>query len=415
MKNDRGMFYGWYIVIAGFLLNFAGIGIIMNSMGVFYKPVVESMGFTRGGFALYFTIAALSMMVMAPIMGKLLEKYNIRLVMGICTVMMSVSFALFSQCRTLGQFYALSVFLGIGSAGSHIIPVSMMVTNWFHARRGLAMGIVFAATGIGGLIFNPFSNWLILNYGWETAYLALGVIIGAATIPPALFIVRARPSDMKLAPYGGVEGAKAEAGGSAPGLTASEAFKTAEFWLLAMMILFIAIANMGVLHHIVPYLTDIGYSSTSAANLMSLHMTMLVVGKLVLGYLADRLGLVKSLVYCLVALAVSIGLLYGAGSLWIAIAFNVLFGVAISVRTVLPPLMTSACLGQKHFAVIYGFLNISTTLGSAVGVPLSGYIHDMTKSYHIAFALYIILGVFAGALGVIALRRARFPLGGAAH
>ncbi|MCU0846113.1 MAG: hypothetical protein MUC76_14455, partial [Spirochaetes bacterium] len=79
-----------------------------------------------------------------------------------------------------------------------------------------------------------------------------------------------------------------------------------------------------------------------------------------------------------------------------------------SVRTVLPPLMTASCLGQKHFGVIYGFLNVFTTLGSAIGVPLSGYIHDWTQSYHKAFALYIALGVLAAVFGVLALKRARF-------
>ena len=102
-QKDR-IHYAWWIVVAGFLLNLAGIGIIMNSMGVFFKPVIESLGFTRGSFALYFTIAALSMMVMAPIMGKLLERYDIRLVMGICTTLMTVSFGLVSQWTRLSQF-----------------------------------------------------------------------------------------------------------------------------------------------------------------------------------------------------------------------------------------------------------------------------------------------------------------------
>lgn len=405
MGKQGRIHHAWWIVVAGFLLNLAGIGIIMNSMGVFFKPVIESLGFTRGSFALYFTIAALSMMVMAPLMGKILERYNIRLVMGICTTLMAVSFALFSQCRTLGQFYALSVFLGIGSAGTHIIPVSMMITNWFEEKRGLAMGIVFSATGIGGFIFNPFSNWLIENYGWENAYLTLGVIVGLCTIPMALFVVRVRPSDKGLAPYGTKAVSAAYHETAASGLTAREALRAPAFWLLAGMILFIAIANMGVLHHIVPYLTDVGISSSTAAALMSLHMAVLVAGKLVMGDLADRIGLRRSLIACIVGLVVSIGLLYGAAFFWIAVAFNVLFGFAISVRTVLPPLMTASCLGQKHFGVIYGFLNVFTTLGSAIGVPLSGYIHDWTKSYHIAFALYIALGVLAAVFGVLALGR----------
>lgn len=404
MSGRPKIFYGWWIVVGSFFLNFAGIGIIMNSMGVFLKPVTESLGFTRGGFTLYFTIAALAMMVMAPVVGKLLERYNIRIVMTICTTMMAASFTLFSQCSTLPQFYILSVFLGIGSAGSHIIPVSMMITNWFVEKRGLAMGIVFAATGIGGLIFNPLADWIINHYSWRTAYAVLGIIIGIASIPTAIFIVRARPSEKGLSPYGGESAAAAD--GAQSGLTATEALRTASFWLLAAVILFIAIANMGVLHHIVPYLTDLGMSSTTAASLMSLHMGMLVLGKILVGGIADRIGLVKSYVICVIGLMAAIALLFGAEAFWIAVVFNVLFGLFIAVRTVLPPLMTSASLGPKHFGVIYGFLNIFTTLGTAVGVPMSGFIYDWTKSYYMAFTIYICLGVIAAVAGVFALSRA---------
>jgi MFS family permease len=405
MTSERKIFYGWWIVVGAFFLNFAGIGIIMNTMGVFIKPVTESLGFTRGGFTLYFTIAALSMMVMAPVMGKLLERYNIRLIMTVCTAMMATSFALFSQCRTLTQFYIVAVFLGIGSAGSHIIPVSMMITNWFIDKRGLAMGIVFAATGVGGMIFNPLANWIILNYSWQAAFLTFGLVIGLASIPTALFIVRAKPADMGLLPYGGEAALTRQSAAEQGGLTATKAFRTGAFWLLALIILLIAVANMGVLHHIVPYLTDLGFSSTTATTLMSLHMAMLIFGKVLAGSLADRLGLLKSYLMLMVGLMVSIALLYGSQWMWVAVVFNILFGFSIAVRTVLPPLMTARVLGQKHFAVIYGFLNIFTTLGTAVGVPLSGFIYDATKSYYLAFALYIGLCLITTAAGIAVLTR----------
>ncbi|MBN1380382.1 MAG: MFS transporter [Deltaproteobacteria bacterium] len=405
MESQQKIFYGWWIVVGSFFLNFAGIGIIMNTMGIFIKPVVESLGFTRGGFSLYFTIAALSMMVMAPVMGKLLEKYDIRIIMTICTTMMALSFALFSQCSTLTQFYILAVFLGVGSAGSHIIPVSMMITNWFIDKRGLAMGIVFAATGVGGLIFNPLANWIIMNYSWQTAYWVFGLIIGVFSIPTAIFIVRAKPADKGLLPLGGEAAIAQQSETEGKGLTATEAFRTSGFWLLALIILLIAVANMGVLHHIVPYLTDMGLSSTTAATLMSLHMAMLIVGKVLAGSLADRLGLLKSYLVLMIGLMVSIVLLYGAQWLWVAVVFNILFGFSIAVRTVLPPLMTAEVLGQKHFAVIYGFLNIFTTLGTAIGVPLSGFIYDATKSYYLAFALYILLCAITAVAGFIVLMR----------
>jgi predicted MFS family arabinose efflux permease len=373
-------------------------------MGVFIKPVAESLGFTRGGFTLYFTIAALSMMVMAPVMGKLLERYDIRIIMTVCTTMMATSFALFSQCQTLTQFYVVAVFLGIGSAGSHIIPVSMMITNWFVDKRGLAMGIVFAATGVGGLIFNPLANWIIMNYSWQATFLSFGLIIGIISIPTAIFIVRAKPADMGLLPFGGEAALSQQSATEMEGLTATQAFRSSAFWLLALIILLIAIANMGVLHHIVPYLTDLGFSSTTATMLMSLHMTMLVLGKVLVGGLADR-GLLKAYMICMIGLVISISLLYGAQWMWIAIVFSVLFGLSIAVRTVIPPLMTARVLGQKHFAVIYGFLNIFTTLGTAVGVPLSGFIYDWTKSYSLAFALYVGICLIAAAAGIAVMTR----------
>lgn len=155
---QKKMFYGWWIVIGGFILNFIGIGIAFNALGIFFKPVVETFGFSRGAFSFYFTIAALAMTFAAPVVGKLIEKFDVRLVVGICTLILAVSFAAFSQCKTLTQFYILAVFVGIGHAGSHIIPVSTMINNWFREKRGLAMGIVYTATGVGGLIFNPLGN-----------------------------------------------------------------------------------------------------------------------------------------------------------------------------------------------------------------------------------------------------------------
>jgi len=115
----------------------------------------------------------------------------------------------------------------------------------------------------------------------------------------------------------------------------------------------------------------------------------------------------------MVGLMVSIALLYGSQLMWVAILFNIMFGFSIAVRTVLPPLMTARVLGQKHFAVIYGFLNIFTTLGTAVGVPLSGFIYDYTKSYHMAFALYIVLCIIAAVAGIAVMAKVAKKVNGA--
>ena len=134
-NGQKTGFYGWWIVAGCFLLTFTGIGIAINSIGVFLKPVTESLGFDRGEFSLYFTIAALSMALAAPFMGKLLSKYNIRVVMGIATTLLALSFFLYSQSTQLIHFYLLSIVLGIGSAGTHVIPVALLITNWFKRKK----------------------------------------------------------------------------------------------------------------------------------------------------------------------------------------------------------------------------------------------------------------------------------------
>ncbi len=153
---------------------------------MFVKPVSESLGFTRGGFTLYFTIAALAMMVMAPVMGKLLERYDIRVVMTISTTIMprvSRSFRSAVRLRNL-CFGRVS---RVGSAGSHIIPVSMMITNCSSIDGDWQWGCLCRHI-VGGMIFNPLANWIILHHGWQAAYLTFGLIIGVLSIPTAIFM-----------------------------------------------------------------------------------------------------------------------------------------------------------------------------------------------------------------------------------
>lgn len=406
VTEHRGIHYGLWIVVGGFILNFCGIGIVINCSSIFFKPVIDTFGFSRGDLSLYFTIAAVSMMLAAPFVGKLLEKYDVRIIMGISTTLMAAMVVLFSQCRSLTQFYLVAFFMGIGSAGSHLIPVSMMINNWFRGKRGLAMGIVFAASALGGAVASPLTDWIIQQYGWQSSYIITGIVVGVLTIPISVLVMRTRPEDKGLRPYG--ETAEQIAVEEAPaGLTVGGYLKTGTFWLLAISFLLISVVCLGVQQHIVPYLIDLGYGSTFAAYMLTLYLAVLVPGKVAVGWLCDRAGLTKSWILILFILVLTTLALFGAKFIWLVILFAILFGLSNGVQTVVFPLMTSAYVPVKRFALMYGVLNIFITLGSGLGMPLSGYIHDLTGSYDPAWWLYIGLVVVAGILGVIALNKAR--------
>ncbi len=406
-KNSPAIFYGWYIVIGSFFLLLTGIGIAINCQSVLFKPVVESLGFSRGDFSLFMTITALSTMIVAPFMGKMLSEYNIRVVMGISTIMATISFCLLSQCTTLVEFYLCALVLGAGLAGTHVIPVSMMITNWFKAKRGLALGLAFAASGIGGLIFNPITNWLILQYDWRITYLVLGCCIGITTIPVALFIVRARPADMGLKAYGDNSNATDGTVSQEDGLVPSKAIRTHSFWMLAAVFFLTGIVSFGMQLHIPAYLTDLGYSSTFAANIVALFMGILVAGKLILGSLCDRFGHIKGVIYAYSMLLLAALSLFGAQALWLVLVFSLLYGLGSTVMTILPPLLVADVVGQKSFAVNYGILNIFLTLGCAVGVPFAGYIFDMNGSYGLVWGIDVFLCLVTIVLAVSAVYRSR--------
>ena len=401
MNSDSEKFYGWWVVLGGFLMCFMGIGIAINALGVFFKPVVSSLGFGRGEFSFYFTIAALVMTFFAPVVGKLLERFDIRVVMGVSATLLAGSFMLYSQCNTLRGFYLVSVLGGIGHAGSHIIPVSMAVNNWFEEKRGLAMGIVFSGTGLGGLLFNPLGNWLIISYGWRNAYMILGALMAITCIPVAIFIMRHSPASCGQYPDGKEPSGQVEQ--AEVGLNLVESMQYGSFWLIVLMVFLLNTLNMGIQQHLIPYLTDLGHSSTFAANIMALYLGMTVVGKLFLGHTSDTKGLRVGFGWFMVLMTIGIATLYGSVFVWLAVIFGIIYGVANAVQTVIPPLMTARCVGLKHYGMIYGVVSIFSTLGAGIGVPLSGYIYDWTGSYNMAFSVFLISSIIAGLAGMRAM------------
>jgi MFS family permease len=403
-------FYGWWIVFAGFMLMFSCVGIIVNCVSIFFKPVIESLGFSRAEFSLYFTFINLSMMVVAPFMGKILSKYNMRAVVTTCLIIGATAYMAYSRCTALMHFYILSIIVGAALAGL-FIPVSVMCTNWFVEKRGLAMGIAFTGSGIGGMLFNPLTNWLILNYGWQNAYVVLGIILLVTIIPISLFVIRATPAEKGQVAYGaGTDSTGQNTAQALSGMALKDATKTASFWLLGIGVLLIGLMNMGIQMHIPAFLTDKGYSSTFAANVVALFMGVLVIGKLVLGSIFDKFGSRIGMAYaCTVFILAAFVLMGAKTATWVGL-FAILFGLANAMATVAAPFITAEIFGAKNYGVIYGVINVFFTLGMSVGMPLSGAIFDARGSYIPAFTLYAVAAVVVAVLLIIAIGRGKDAL-----
>lgn len=387
MENRGNIFYGWWIVLASFFLMFAGIGITLNCTGVFFSAIVEDLQFSREALGLYLTVIALSAMVAFPILGKLIVKYNSQVVIGICVIVTGIAFAAYSQCTQLWHFYLVSVIVGAFGAGTSTLPASILLTNWFNDKRGLAMGIAFTGSGIGGMLCNPLAQWIINNYNWQMAYIVLAVLFLVVTLPFVIFVIKLHPTMKGMSPLGDAD----EPGEAAAmhGLNAGEALKNLSFWIIALSFLILEMITFGVQNNIPIYLKDLGYTATFGASIAAAYMGLLVLGKLLMGSILDKWGAKIGIIFGIGMLIGGLFAFINAGVMTLVVVFVIAFALACPMTTVLSSYIVGHVFGNLDYGTIFGLIQIFATIGLAVSMPLSGGIFERTGSLIPAWYLFI--------------------------
>ena len=304
----------------------------------------------------------------------------------------------YSVCTTLKQFYIASIVIGVGAAGTYLIPPSVILTNWFEEKRGLAIAITFTGAGIGGAVFGPLLTYLMGTVGVSRSFLFMGIISAILILPITIFLLRLTPQEKGLLPFGKIndeteknpqDEVLIEKTG---GLTIGQALKTSSFWMLAFSILFFAAATLGVNMHIPNYFTTAGYSAAFAAGIFAASNFILTFGKLALGSVIDRYGVRNSMYFIFAIGFLTMLLIIPAADIkWLTYIFAAVSGFAAAIMTIPAALWTAAIMGKKDFAIIYSVMNVFLTLGVALGSPISGFILDAQGSYLPALKLWAVV------------------------
>lgn len=402
-NSQKGFFRGWLVVFAGLILMISVYGIVNNCASLFIKPVTEDLGFSRSEFSLYYTVIALSTMVIALFMGKLAKKFKLKNIMLVGCVLAGIGYIGYSYANSIYVFYLMSIFSGLGLGMTTLTPLSIIISNWFVEKRGLALGLTFMGSGVGGMIFNPIANYIILNYSWRQSYLVLGIIILVTTIPVVLIFMSEKPSDKGLLPYGYSNSSENVLENSSKGIMLGDAIKTKIFWIMVVGLILITIIAMGVQMHIASYLTDIGYSPTFAASIISINMGVVILGKILLGYVFDKVGCEKGVIF--VGLQVFLGVLalLFASKYPAIIVFIICWGIGNCMGTIVPALITSEIFGKRDYSTIVGVVNAVVLLGAALGSAVTGKLYDMSGGYTLAWMTYLVLTVIMVGLILISL------------
>lgn len=393
MKKNNSFHYAWWILVALCIIVGIGKGGINNSAGLFLTSVTKDLGIGMGNLSLYFSVSAVVTMIFLPFGGKMMAKYDTRLILSIGIILQAGAFALFGLMSSVWGWYILAIPLAVGGVFITVIAGPVIINQWFKKSKGLALGILSAVGGGIGAIAQPVAAGLIANFGWRMAYIFVGLAAIIIVVPIVFLLIKRSPQAYGVQPYGAEELNEEQNDEKAgdTGVEVAVAKKSAALYLLMIFFFFItSIASFSM--HIPTYLTNKGFDITFAGNIMGTYMIGILIGSLILGFLIDKLGSKYTAVFAMIAGIIAISLLLYSGTSTAIISFAVgLFGLISSSIGIIAPALTSSLFGQRAYSEIYSTASLGLAISSIIALPAYGYIFDVTGSYTIVLYAIIVM------------------------
>lgn len=363
-----------------------GMGVGGYVFPVFLKPVTEDLGWTRAQYSFANPIMSTMVAAAGPLVGWFADRRGPRPILVAGALMMSGALYAAGAMQSPADFYVVAVFIGIAVACLGDLPTGAAVAHRFRDRRGLALGMVYVGSSIGGALIPLVATALAVETSWRGAFASIGSWLWVPLLPLALIVGR---------PSKSVDSDPAlDANGAADDSPAA-ALRQRDFWLLFWVLFAFYFYRLGVNVHLVAYLTDLGYSSLEAAGGFSLTLSLGIAGKLVAGAIADRVGARVAVIGNFTLIAIASMLLLLSNFPGAIPTFLVVHGFSTAAEDVVIPLIIGQRFGMRNLGRVYGLLLIALVPGGAVGPVLAGRIFDATGSYASVFTLYVLGNVLA--------------------
>jgi len=380
-------FYGYWIVLAGFVTLTLSSGLTYYGFSVMNTPVANAFGWSRGEVTLGFTCFAVAMAVTSPLVGRLTDNRGPRQVLIIGTIVLSLSLILLSRISSLWSYCLLHWGLGMSMTLLGAVPISVIVSNWFHRRRGTLQGLSFIGLGFGGFAFGPLiGNHLIPNLGWRNTYAVMALLSLVIMTLVILFLVRNHPREKGLSPYGaeatGIAEDHGSEAGKAPGLSLKEALGKSSFWLIALTAAVYGMGLTGGLQNLVSILTKQGFTAGDAAFAVGIVGLSSAAGKFVFGYLCDRIDPKYTTAAAYAFTGLSLTVLTLAHSMYHLWLYGIILGLGMGGWAPNMATLAANYFGRKQYGSIQGTIHLIFMLGEAVGPAVVGRVYDQAGTYH---------------------------------
>jgi len=374
------------------------MGLVMIVFSVFLPSLAQRFGLSRTQSSSLMTIQSVVSIFVMIIAGRVYKKHSVRvfsLIFGLCG---TLGYLIYAVTPSIYVCYLGSAVLGIAQGGATMIPTSILLTRWFAQKRGLALGIATAGSGVAPMIFSPLIARRIQTAGMTNAFLTVAVLVAGFAVLVFL-LLRDLPSDVGLEPYGAAGAVPAGGGpaGPPPGMTMKEALGTKEFYILAAAAFLLGMTFTSSNNHYVAHLVASGFSPVIAAFGFSIMGAAGLLTKPVLGVVADKLGVFKSnfLFYGL-WIAAQIFVVAATNGNTEAYIFAILISFGAGLGSIAMPLWISQKFGYRDYGQIYSNMMTCYQTGITLGLMVFGLIADYSGTYQTSY-------LFNGGLAVLSL------------
>ena len=386
IKTKGKIHHAWYILLVCLGIMGGLVGVLLNCTGIIFTEIIKEFGFRTGDLSIYYSIRSLvRAMALGGVSGLFFKKNSKKVLIGFTfiTCLAYMSMGLYTQ---LWQWYISAVFIGIGTSYTGM-AISVLLANWFHSKKGLVMGLAMSASGILGALVSPLCSTLIEIMGWRGACVVMGIITMAVVCLPAIFFLVLTPEEIGMKPYGYTENTQT---------TVKNEIKTVNYtvpayiyWVCSVIICLACLIG-NVLNQLPLYSASLGYAVSTGAMLTSFAMWGNVVGKLLTGWLCDKIGPYKALTvtFCMV-IASMFMFMWCTDTEYLLYAASLLLGTIFAVDANVPPLLFMDVYGADYTKYLKNFQKLSFVLGTFSSALLP-YIYDFTGSYNVIFVLGIV-------------------------
>lgn len=386
-------YYGWRVVLAACFGVMAGFGsLFVYTFSVFVKPLSAQFGWNRESISLGFGLAAITLGVASPGLGRVIDRYGPRWIILPCMAVFGCGVASLGLLRSgIWQFYATCILLGFVGNGAAHLAYARSISTWFRRRLGTALAFVMLGAGLGAMILPVVAQAIITRAGWRAAYFSLGGLALMLGLPLSWkYIIDRGPVREKSEPV------------THAGMTWQEGTHTFTFWIIVLVLFIGSISMNGAVTHLSALLTDRGISAGEAALCASILGGSSVLGRILVGWLLDRFagGRVGFVVY--VITAAGIFLLARASGFAVGSLAAAFIGIGTGGEAAIIPYLLTQYFGIRAFSTLYGLTWTFYAAAGGIGPVLLGRTFDMTGSYvsvlvilsaalFVAAALYLVL------------------------